>query len=445
MTYFDLIIGPLYLILIFSVAYFVRPYFTDHLSKKYFLPALGLKMIAAIFLGLLYQYYYVGEGGDTFGYYHGAKIIWGYFLENPIDAVKVIFWDGDFGDGMYKLVSRIPHFKDPASFYVDRVACLFGLFTFGNYTGIALLFALVSFSGSWALYSVLKKIYPDLSMWLAITILFIPSVVFWGSGIMKDTLTFSALCWMIWCFSNIFIIKSKKVISIIILVITAVTIFSIKKYILMLLLPSLILWYFRLNIGKVKNPFIRIAVAPILIIIMLYSGYQTILNVGANDARYSIDNISTTVYVTARDIRYITGKQAGSGYYLGTIPESWQDMVRMFPAAVNVSLYRPYLWEVSNPLMLMLAFESLIFLLLSLYILYKSKLRIFQYFTNDPFLAFALVFVLGFGFAVGISTWNFGTLVRYKLPLMPLFGSMLVILLWYSTKGRRQRISDSNA
>ena len=441
MTSLDLIIGPIYFLLILALAWFLRPLFTDRVTKRYFIPALTLKMIAAICLGLLYQFYYVGEGGDTFGYYFGAKRIWGFFLENPVDAFRVIFWNGEFGGGIYKLVSRIPHHMDYSSFQVDRVAGFLGLFTFGNYTGIALLFAVLSFSGSWALYSALKKLYPEIHKWLAVAILFIPSVIFWGSGILKDTLTFSVLCWMIWAFMYLTIFQTKKVFSILVLVLGFLLIFSIKKYILLVFLPALVLWFYRIHIGKVRNRFIRGALTPIMLTLMVFSGYRAVIAVGEDDPKYSFENITQTVYVTAHDIRYWTGREAGSGYDLGIIPETWQDMGRMFPAAVNVSLFRPYLWEVSNPLMIMLALESLIFLLIVIVVIYKNRLRLIQHFLNDPFLIFALVFTLGFAFAVGISTWNFGTLVRYKLPLMPIFGAMLAVLHWYSINQKRSHFN----
>jgi hypothetical protein len=306
------------------------------------------------------------------------------------------------------------------------------LFTFGNYTGIALFFAILSFSGSWALYTSLKKHYPELYKWLAVAILFIPSVIFWGSGILKDTVTFSALCWMIWAFMNVTIFQSRKLISIVIFVFGFLIIFSIKKYILLVFLPAMVLWVYRIHIDKVRNGFIRAAITPLLLAIMLYSGYRAVIAVGEDDPRYAVENLTQTVYVTAHDIRYWTGREAGSGYELGAIPETWQDMVRMFPAAVNVSIFRPYLWEVSNPLMLMLAMESFAFLLIVMLLIIRCRWNLIQYFLHDPFLIFALVFSLGFAFAVGISTWNFGTLVRYKLPLMPIFGAMLAVLYGYS-------------
>ncbi len=431
MTHLDLIIGPVYFITILLISRFLRPLFTDEVTKKYFIPALGLKMIAAICVGLLYQFYYAGEGGDTFGYYYGAKRIWQFFIENPNDAFRIIFWNGEFGGGIYQLVSRIPHYLNPATFIVDRYAGFLGLFSFGNYSGIALFFAVTSFSGSWALYSSLKKLYPDAHQWLAIAILFIPSVVFWGSGILKDTLTFSALCWMIWAFINLSITRSKRIFSVIVIAFGILTIFVIKKYILLVFLPALIVWYYRLNVLRIKNRLIRRLSSPVMLALVVLSTYNAVVTVGRDDPRYSVDNLTNTVYVTAHDIRYWTGKGAGSGYELGSIPETWQEMVMLLPAAVNVSLFRPYLWEVSNPLMLMLGIESVIFLIVVIYLILKIRIKLIRYFINDPFLIFALVFTLGFGFAVGISTWNFGTLVRYKLPLMPIFGAMLTILYWH--------------
>lgn len=400
-------------------------------------------MIAAICLGLLYKFYYIGEGGDTFGYYYGAKRIWEFFLENPINAFRVIFWNGEFGGGIYHLVSRIPHYMDYSAFQIDRIAGFFGLFSFGNYTGIALFFAVLSFSGSWALYASLLKLYPGIHKWLSVAILFIPSVIFWGSGILKDTVTFLALCWMIWAFINFVILRKNQLYSFIIFIIGFLLIFSIKKYILMVFLPALIVWFYRIYISKIKNGFIRIASVPIILIFIIYSGYQAVLTVGLEDARYSIDNLTSTIYITAYDIRYWTGKEAGSGYDLGIIPETWQDIVRLFPAAVNVSLFRPYLWEVSNLLMLMLSIESMLLLLFLVFLIYKARFNLLKYIIQDPFLLFAFVFTLGFGFAVGISTWNFGTLVRYKLPLMPLFGAMLVVVYW-KTKNHFKTLNIRN-
>jgi hypothetical protein len=49
---------------------------------------------------------------------------------------------------------------------------------------------------------------------------------------------------------------------------------------------------------------------------------------------------------------------------------------------------------------------------------------------KDPNLTFCLVFSIIFAFAVGISSYNFGALSRYKIPCLPFYAAALVILLY---------------
>ncbi|MDH5610391.1 MAG: hypothetical protein OEY56_13015, partial [Cyclobacteriaceae bacterium] len=126
------------------------------------------------------------------------------------------------------------------------------------------------------------------------------------------------------------------------------------------------------------------------------------------------------------DIRYGWGARMGGdgGYDLGVLDGTWQSMIRLLPAAVNVSLFRPYLWEVRNPLMLLAALESTVVIFLTFWAFFYKK-RFFSLF-RDPFLVFCLAFALIFAFAVGVSTYNFGTLMRYKIPMYPFY---LILLL----------------
>ena len=63
-------------------------------------------------------------------------------------------------------------------------------------------------------------------------------------------------------------------------------------------------------------------------------------------------------------------------------------------------------------------------------------LRFFRYIFKDPYLIFSLVFTLTLAFGVGLSTANFGALVRYKIPFAPFFASMFFIINWYVKKSK---------
>lgn len=69
-----------------------------------------------------------------------------------------------------------------------------------------------------------------------------PSIIFWGSGVLKDTVTMGCMGWMIYAFSNIFIFKRKVYISIGLIIISSLLIIYLKPYILYILLPTLLIW-----------------------------------------------------------------------------------------------------------------------------------------------------------------------------------------------------------
>ena len=200
----DLILTPIYLAIIFGIALVIRNRtLAGSRVRKYFIPGLAVKIIGAISAGLIYQYYY--GGGDTFFFYQGTKIIWQAFLDNPVTAFKILVSEaGLFNKNIFVYTNQIWTFKDPESFFVVRIAAALGFLCFNTYLVISMFLATISFIGTWALYKVFIDLYPTLHREMAIAILFLPSVFFWGSGLFKDTLTFAALGMLTYSLYQIF-------------------------------------------------------------------------------------------------------------------------------------------------------------------------------------------------------------------------------------------------
>ena len=282
---------------------------------------------------------------------------------------------------------------------------------------------------------------PILHRWIAIATLFIPSVVFWGSGLLKDTLTLAAIGVLTFSIYKLFIQRRYSLWSIILMVLSAWVIFSVKKYILLCFLPALLLWVYAEQLASIKSLVGRILTVPVVIFVMIISGYYAIYFVGKDDPRYSIDKLAETAQITAYDIGFYTGKDAGSTYSLGELDGTFVNMVGKAPQAINVSLFRPYLWEIKNPLMLLSALESVLMLMATIYVAFKSRLRI--KFLINPTVLFCLVFSITFAFAVGVSTFNFGTLARYKIPLLPFYTLALIFLIDYSNRDKKLVVLES--
>jgi hypothetical protein len=423
--------------LVYVLAYIVRPWVTDDINRRYFFPALTVRVMAAIAVGLLYQFYY--EGGDTFAYHtHGSRPLWEAIMDSPTNGFRLMFLNGEYGPGIWKTASRIWYWEDPQSFFVIRIAAILDHFTFSTYSATAVLFAVISFVGAWMFFLTFYRLYPELHRWVAVSTLFIPTVVFWGSGIFKDTITLAALGVATFSFDRVFIDKKIRLRSVLLLLFSLWVIFSIKKYILLCFLPALVLWWFAHDFSRIRSLMLRMILAPVTAVVVIALAYSAVLKVGEDDPRYKIDKLAETARITAYDIRYGWGARTGdgSGYTLGELDGTWQNMLKLAPQAINISLFRPYLWEADNPLMLLSALEGMAFFLITLYVAWKSGWSLFSGF-KKPDALFCLVFALVFAFAVGVSTFNFGTLSRYKIPMMPFFLLGLAIVERHSNKDRK--------
>jgi hypothetical protein len=432
----DLVVTPLVVVLIFWIAFMVRPLFTDAITRRYFFSALCLRLFGALALGFLYQYYY--EGGDTYNFHtHGSRHIWRAFMDDPLIGWKLLTAQGEYGPGLYQYARDIWFYTDPDSYFVIRVAALFDLFTFSSYSATACLFAVLSFSGAWALFLTFYRIRPDLHRLIALATLFIPSVIFWGSGLLKDTLTLAALGMLTFSIHELFGQKRMSIRNVLLLVVSAWVIFSVKKYILMSFAPAVILWLYLDQLMRIRSHMLRLMLIPIILAGIVASGYYALVLVGADDPQYSLDRIAITAQITAHDIGFYTGRDAGSTYSLGELDGTFTGMISKAPQAIVVSLFRPWLWEVKNPLMMLSALESFLFLIITLRVVLGKPLLMWRA-LSSPVVVFCLVFSIIFAFAVGVSTFNFGTLARYKIPLLP-FYSLALIFTFHQEKRERNR------
>jgi hypothetical protein len=443
LTFTDLFLTPLYLVLFYIYIFSIRNRLTSSETRKYFIPAFSLKVVGALSLGLIYQFYY--GGGDTFFFYRQGSYLLDVFLESPVTGIDLFFHASPAEDGtIYKHAANIYWYNAPSEYFMIRCIAVIGFFSFNSYPVISLFFATFSFIGLWRLYTTFLKIYPYHKSF-AWALFFVPTLFFWGSGVLKDTLTLGSLGFLFFYFYRIFIEKRKIVKSFIYFFIFGYIIFAVKVYILLSFLPAALLWVFIENRKFINNALLKFIATPFLILIGIISSYYMATNLTKGDVKYDIDNIAERTRVNADYLYKISVQQGGSAYYLGNMDGSYASMISLAPLAINVSLFRPYLWEVRNPFMLLSAMESAILFLLTITVLFRKGIfKTISMLFKQPFLGFCLLFSLVFAFAVGLNSYNFGTLVRYKIPLIPFYIAALVIVN-ESTRKRAVRPEFTNS
>lgn len=428
----DLFITPIFLLIFYAIAYWLRPKLTDAKTRKYFIPALTVKFIGAIALGLIYQFYY--GGGDTFNYFHDAKIIADSFYDSPFKYFKIFFSNGEYDGDTFSYTNRLFWFRAKTEFTVSRITSIFCLFTFSTYSAVALFFAFFSFFGLWLMYNTFVKIYNNFHKEFATAIFFMPSVFFWGSGVMKDTIAIGIIGFLFFGFYRIFIEKKSVVLISLLFIVSIFLIKNIRIYILLAFIPPAIIWVFLENIIKVKNTFLRFVIFPFAIVLGTGIAVYVAQNVTAGDARYDLENIGAYTKINAEYLYRISVKSGGSAYYLGDLDGTFLGTIRLAPAAIYTTLFRPFLWEVKNIVMLLSSLESLLILIGTIFVVFKvGFFSFFRKIIQNPSILLSFLFSIVFSFAVGITSYNFGTLVRYKIPAIPFYLCTLIVV-YYSMK-----------
>ncbi len=428
-TWLDYLLLPIYIGIVYLFAKRFRDthYPPGHPWRQFFLTGLWLKIGGAVFIGLIYQYYY--GGGDTAHYFEHGTIINSAFKDSPLKWLNLVLHIPDSFNGEYsEYITRLYWYPTLNNYTVGAVAAALGLLTFSTFLPTSVLFAALSYTGVWAMFRTFASQYPKLVRPIALALLYIPSTIVWGSGIFKDTLCMFGLGWMLYATFQVLIRRSFAPGTLLMGVIGFYLLSVIKLYILVAFVPALMFWLFVSYSSRIKIGFLRfltgISVAGVCMLgVNFLSGA-----LGKELGQYSVENVVATSTLTREYIYGVSGEE-GSAYDIGAFDPTPAGMLAKFPQAVNVTLFRPYLWEARKPIVFVNAVEALLFLIVTLKIIFRIGLvKLAKAVSSDPNIQLCLIFTFIFAFAVGISSGNFGALSRYRIPCLPLYGLALVLI-----------------
>ncbi|MEO8766192.1 MAG: hypothetical protein ABI416_17955 [Ginsengibacter sp.] len=426
----DLYLTPLYIFLLFLlVKKLKRKYYFQSPLQQFIFPAFIIHISGSIFFALIYQYYY--GYGDTYGYFTGAHETWEAFIKDPKVAFELLFRDRENFSPLaldWAPFSSYTGFAQSTS-AVIRIAGFIGLFCFGSYLPIAMVLGLLAFWGTWLIYITINRYFPHLYKLTAVCCLFIPSVVIWSSGVSKEPPCMFALGL---CFYSVDKLLNKKgmIKHLLYFAIGASLLIVIKSYIFFTFAAAAAMWAYRFFILRMKNALVRL-IFRVTIFIAIFSFFLYMIAIPENSLQQSFIYLLDGGQHLQELMTSINDTYGGSGYTLPPVNLNAFGAIQSYMLSTNVSLFRPYIWECTNILMVMNFIESFGTLLLVLAVLFKAGIRkFFSYCNTYPVLLFMLLFSLIFAPIVGFISFNFGTLVRYKIPFLPFFFSFLIILLF---------------
>lgn len=379
---------------------------TNTVIKFFFLPALLLHVMAGICLGLLYVYYY-GESDTLIYFQEGLKLNELLFTEARL---YLNFLWNNAGDDSF-LRSLV--YTDKRALFMVKISSLILLLSANNYWLASVYFSVISFLASWKISCTLNLYFPEKRNAILFSFLFIPSVVFWSSGVVKESVALASLL----CITTHFILlyKNKKLTwwQWLMSIICIWLLYNLKYYYLAVVIPVIIT---SLSVQFIvtywtKRSFIQ-ELCLWLFIFSTFSLLVTQLHPNFYPSRFL-----SVIYNNY--LAFIANSAPEDVMHFNYLSENWGNVILISPWAFVSGLFRPFIWESTNALQMIAALENILFLILTI-----SSLQGLKTLAKHPdrMLIFAtLVYCFVLSTFLTLSTPNFGTLIRYRVGFLCFF------------------------
>jgi hypothetical protein len=433
MTPADIFLFPIYVGIFLLLVHLRARRYTDPLLRSYLYRGFWLKITGCIAF-ILFNYY-LSIGDSLLLYYNEGINLARLMIKDPANF-RLLFTPGvDFDEQLLDNYLNRGYFANEGNYFIAKLVCVFSFFCFQSYSVINLFFAMIAFGGIWRLFRFFYALYPELHRKLAIATLYLPTFLFWTSGILKDPICAGMMGFLSFALYRLIIDNKSAAVQLAIAVASAAIIWMVKPYILIAYLPLLLLFLLLRRLTMLQRPIYRIALTTSLLLGMLLAYLLLADKLQEQMGSLALDKITESVKTTQSNFMNMADL-AESSFSLGvTFDGSVSSLVKMFPAAVNATLFRPYLWESKKLSTLLSSLESLALMMLTLYVLLRcGPMGFLRALFSDSAIFFCFVFAIVFAFFVGSTTLNFGTLVRYKVPCMPFYIIALVLMLEYRKK-----------
>ncbi|GAA4440295.1 hypothetical protein GCM10023188_37370 [Pontibacter saemangeumensis] len=385
--------------------------------KPFFYPALFLKMICGVLLGWLYFEYY--GAGDTIAYHQMSTTAADVFREQGIMPYsRYLLFDEVTSEQLKEY--REAHYM--GAWNVIKLFSLLNLITAGHYYLMALYLALFSFSGSGYLVFQLMKRYPHAASSAIFAFLFLPSVVFWSSGLLKESLVMGGIGFFVGAAVVLDAEAGTKLFYRLLLLFASLALIWFVKYFIAaaigvsVLVGALV--YVVIRSGALARLHLLLKAILLLALLLLTLWVASNLN-------YNLQFDHLPEVVVDNYHKYLAISVGKPHVEFENLLPTYFSLFLHAPLAVLWILFRPFLWEGTDLIHFLAGAESLVLLLLTIWSIYgflRQRQKRLDWFIISMWLFSIMLAVL-----LTYSMPNLGTLNRYRIVFLPFFVYLLCL------------------
>lgn len=407
----------IFLYLIYRLNFFEVKGFSKRTVSAVFL----LKILSGFLLTWIYTDYYTDRcTADIYKYFDDSSVLYDALFTRPVDFLRMmsgIMNNNEYFDVTY--YSKMNHWFRPFgdSYYNDtqimiRFNAFVRLFSFGHFPVHTIFINFISLIGLIIFYRTFYPFKKTTAGFLFAAICLAPSLLFWGSGVLKEGLIIFLIGFLCHSFFQL-IHRPFEWKFLFLFLLIAYMMIRLKFYILIALTGPMLAYWWVEKSGRRKMTLKYLATMLILLLISLnlhhFSPAPDLLEIITTKQK---DFISLGEFTGSGSLMDIKPLQPRLASFFQALPES----------LVNGFL-RPWLWESASLFMLASALENFFLLTILLIILLFFRTSKEQLPLN--LLLMSISFVIILNSMIGMTTPVLGALVRYKLPSLPF---MLLII-----------------
>jgi hypothetical protein len=427
MGIFEFLLYPVYVAFFYFIFKAFRKSYTDPVLKYYHNQGFWIKALVVLVFAVFNSKISLG---DSFVLYQvEGKNIYDLILKDHANIKWLLSKGVDFDESLLRDPWNKGYLLGEANFMVVRFVVVISFFTLGKYLLTNLVFSLLAFTGAWKLFLFFYEQYPHLHRKLAIAILYLPTFVFWSSGILKDSICIAAMGWITYSLYQVFIRKTEIIKSVVLLMVFGYFLWVIKPYILISYVPFFILYLILKNVSFLNNKAVKLVIAPALIIGCVVAFSQIMTNLQAEMGQYAVGNLTKNVSKMNTAYENQNSENTSMFSYGIEFDGSVTQLIKWAPVFIGTTFFRPFIWESKKVGTLLSSLEGLTLMIFTIVVFFKAGFKtVFQTLTKNPLAMYCFLFSLIFALFVGATTLNFGTLCRYKIPCMPFFVISLFLI-----------------
>ncbi|MDQ3048448.1 MAG: hypothetical protein M3R27_12940, partial [Bacteroidota bacterium] len=259
----------IFYVLLFAGLIWKVPFLNVQGSPRFYMPALFLfKVFVGIFIWQMYLNEYTKT--DALAYFEESRVLYDLLHHDKALFLKVV-------TGMEELpghaAAQMPHWNDSFNTFLIndsrtmiRLNAILRIPSFGFYFVHVIILSFVSFTGLLLLFKTFRPLI-KLSIFLYLALFILPSVVFWSSSLLKESLLTGGIGLLVYSTQCGCRLKFSKR-HILALLVGTIILLLVKIYILLIIVPLLFTNYW-ITLSGGRKPYLKFIISIVFIFLLL--------------------------------------------------------------------------------------------------------------------------------------------------------------------------------